>query len=191
MNTGGVKWRDTGWTTAIGLMLMTWCGCSGPGRVDVDGGSLPSRFEIELRALQADQRQVYYVLESDGMLSYGGGREAGMRAAEPVGHLTDEQRLELWQIIVDYKLLEAEGSFMAASARAQYDVRLRAGSHRHHFNTVDDRVPGLAELDMAMFAMQAKMRFGGGDARTAVGRRRAAQTVGGAGRGNLMGRDLD
>lgn len=109
--------------------------------------------------MYADQRQVYYVLESDGLFNFGGGRDAGIKTAYPDGHITDVQRRELWQIIVDHKLLQAKGSFMAKRERVAYDLRIRTGSQTHHFNTVDDNVPGLEELEAAMFAMHLAMTY--------------------------------
>ena len=146
-------------TLALATLLLASAGCAGPGPIQLDANQLPGRFEIELRAIQTDQRQVYYVLDAGGTLSFGGGRDAGMHHAQPVGLITDDQRLDLWRIIVSHNLFDAQGSFFAKHERAGYDVRLRADSIQHHFNTVDDLVPGLDQLDHAMFEMQADMRY--------------------------------
>ncbi len=107
----------------------------------------PQPLELSLYATSTQGRHVYYVVGPDGVLSFGGGRNAHVRAADPIARLTNAQRNELWQVIDRYDLLEARGELFAKAQQVRYDVAIRAGGERHSFNTVDQNVAGLAELE--------------------------------------------
>ncbi|QNN24490.1 hypothetical protein HED60_20180 [Planctomycetales bacterium ZRK34] len=134
-------------------------GCAGSQPVS-DEGPYPTPLTIEYRSLSKDRRYVYYRLDADGMLNFGGGRDAGIREASPAGKLTDAQRAELWHIIQQHQLMSATGSGAFSDyEKARYEVKLRAGTQQNAFNAVDDQVPGLKALDEALFNMQAAMRY--------------------------------
>ena len=150
-------YRSVRQVVVVALLL---AGCSRPHVVDGAPDRLPEPFILELRAISAGQRAVYYVLEADGTLRYGGGRFATTRqAVRDVGRLAAEERLRLWRTITAHHLLDARGQFLPSGGRDVYELKVRAGRRRNAFTAADDAVPGLAELERALFEMQAARRF--------------------------------
>lgn len=142
------------------VLMILLGGCAGSNMVDRGEGGLPQPFTLELRALSAESRAVYYVLESDGMLRYGAGSDARHRIASiEAGLLSDAEREKLWQIVERYRLLESEGRFFPESENVKYEVKLRAGPRKNSFDCADEDVAGLAELERALFALQRQKRF--------------------------------
>lgn len=143
----------------LGLAVLSM-GCQSAPVVEGDADTLPRPFEITLHGSGTDGRHVHYELSADGTLHFGGGRQATGRNSEPVGKLTDEQRMALWSIIRDERMLTAAGQGWGAKPqRIKHEVVLVAGSRRHRFTTIDDQTPGPKQLDEAMFKLQADVRY--------------------------------
>ncbi|MEX2670493.1 MAG: hypothetical protein WD294_00145 [Phycisphaeraceae bacterium] len=139
---------------ALSLSMLTIVGCaSGGARTDPD-----SDRRLEVKVFTEDGRQMAYRLERDGTLHFAGGRAVLRRNWSVSGTPTPEQRAELWQIIDQYDLLTADGSFFASPEQVRYDVVLHAGREQNRFITVDDRVPGLAELTEALADLHSELR---------------------------------
>jgi len=141
-------------------MIGSMIGCeTGP---IVEGGAetLPQPLYIALRQIEPGGRSAYYILDEKGQLHFGGGRLALAGATNPAGQLNDEQRMQAWRLVLDYQLLDADGSFFASGERIRYEAELRAGSQRNRFTTVDDRVAGLADLSDLLFQFQSELRYG-------------------------------
>ncbi len=134
-------------------------GSATPQAVDLIVPGVPSPLEIELRALSKDGRSTYYKLHRDGTLEFGGGGDAIVRASKPCGTVTAAQAQQLWAIVQNRKLLDAKGRMFAKSEKVSYEARFRAGEVSAGYSTVDQEVPGLDELDAALFKMQAAMRY--------------------------------
>ena len=144
----------------IALLVLLLAGCAGSKVSEGSKDALPDPFTLELRAYARGQRSVYYVLERDGTLRYGGGRDANNRLApHTAGVLSQEERLRLWRLIVNHRLLEARGRGLLPHGTTTYEVKLRAASRRNSFHSADQSVPGLDELDRMLFQLQAHKRY--------------------------------
>jgi hypothetical protein len=138
----------------LGLVLGL-AGCSSSKAGDAAGvapddptpAAYPQPFEVSLYATSKQGRHVYYEVGTDGVLSFGGGRHAHIRAADPVARLTNAERNELWRVIEQHELLGAKSEMFPKAEQVRYDVTIRAGGKRHRFNAVDEKVAGVAELD--------------------------------------------
>lgn len=126
---------------------------------DPTPAQFPQPFTIELLSTSRDGRHVYYELHDDGVLHFGGGRDAHARAPDPIGRLTNAQRNQLWQTIQQQALMNAEGSFLARHEKVRYEAKLRAGDERNGFSAVDDQLPGIAALEKLLFEMHTDLRY--------------------------------
>lgn len=151
----------------IALMLMltvvpsVLSGCASKQVSEGGPDALPLPFALEVRKVSADHRMTYYVLDADGTLHFGGGRQAGVRNAKRLGTISDAKRMQLWQLIRQHDLLNASGQMFSEATEATYEVKVEAGGHRNRLRSVDDRVPGLDRLEAALFEMQAELNYAG------------------------------
>ncbi len=142
----------------IACLVAAWlagCGARQPLAAD----RLPEPFELSLYTKTTDGRSMYYELKRDGAMHYGGGRDANIRLAFPIGQTDLSQRLLVWRHLHEYELLHADGVFLPDPNDVQYELDLRAGSRRHAFKCVDDRVPGMAGLNDVLFTIQQDLRY--------------------------------
>ena len=153
-------------------------GCStGEKTRESAGTGYPSPLTIDLYSSSADKRYVYYVVDRQGVLHYGGGVKANVREPEKVGKLTHEQLRYLWQIIDRYKLLGGSGEIFPRGEKV-YEIKLNVGGRRASYGTGKSNLKGLDHLDQALFKMQADTRYGRdrqGDRRTHRTRGRCGQ----------------
>jgi hypothetical protein len=134
-------------------------GCSARPTFEGTAAQVPEPFTLELRVNSGGQRAVYYVLEPDASLHFGGGRFANIRqAVQDAGILSPEERGRLWQIVVAHRLLAATGQLLP-KGQTIYELKVRAGPYRNSLTAADDSVPGLDELDRALFEIQARRRY--------------------------------
>src|SRR5687768_11082015 len=144
----------------IAVNILLAVGCVASNAVETSADQLPDPFTLEFRAFASGQRAVYYVLERDGRLRFGGGRHANTRQPlHDAGVLTPEQRLRVWRIIVEHKLLEARGQVFPKRQNVEYEFKVRAGSRSNELRAADDTVAGLDALDAALFEIQSKNRY--------------------------------
>ena len=119
----------------------------------------PQPFTLELLSTSRDGRHVYYELHEDGVLHFGGGRDAHARSPDAIGRLTNAQRNQLWQMIQQGNLMQAEGSLLARHQKVRYEAKLRAGSERNAFTAVDQQSPAIAALEQTLFQMHTDLRY--------------------------------
>lgn len=120
---------------------------------------VPAPFTVELRSM-GESRKVMYRLDEGGELSYGGGRDAVLGEPPVVGQLKPDQIAGLWKFIQDRKLMNASGAGLFTKAeKVKYNVKLRAGDQKNSFDAVDDKTPGVAELDQLLFKMAGDLRY--------------------------------
>ncbi|MBI1370851.1 MAG: hypothetical protein GC162_19635 [Planctomycetes bacterium] len=145
--------------TFIALIVILAAGCATRQALR-DGDPFPMPLTIELRTITADHRYAYYILDESGTLHFAGGRDAGVKNAAPAGTLTDEQKAQLWRLIDTGKLLDAKGSGpFEEGQNVRYELSITTGSHHASYRAIDDTVPGLADLDAALFKMQGDLRY--------------------------------
>lgn len=136
-------------------------GCHGGSVVEGSAQTLPEPFTLELRVLAGGSRSVYYVLDADGRLRFGGGSDARIRSATvDAGVLSQEQRMEVWRIVLENGLLESEGRLIVDHKGTRYEFNARAGSLRNSFQSEEGDLPGLHALDHYLFEVQSKLRYG-------------------------------
>ena len=148
-------------TIAWVLWAVCAAGCGTNRVVEGDADRAPEPFTLELLALGVESRSVYYVLDGEGMLRYGGGSDARNRLATiEVGKLDDGERLALWRVVVEGGLLDAEGTMFPQRKLVEYEFSVRAGTKNNSIRCADDEVQGMAEFERALFELQTKKRFG-------------------------------
>ena len=140
----------------IVAVMLYGCGTS----KELTADAVPEPFELSLRMWTTDGRAAYYEVKRDGMLRFSGGKAAWGRTAADVGQLSDAQRLKLWRLIHRYRLLDADGSWLAKGERVTYAVNLIAGGAVKSYQAGDEAVPGTKELNDLLFGFQSQMRYG-------------------------------
>jgi len=142
---------------ALAIVITTGCALQGPIHQG-DATSLPKPFALTFLSISTTGRQVYYEVREDGMIAFGGGRNALTQKARPLDKLNDQQRMQLWSIVRENNLLDAEGSW-GDGEKVKYDASFTAGARKNRFRTCDDRVPGLDQLDALLFSMQSEFNY--------------------------------
>jgi hypothetical protein len=142
----------------LGVLMLSGCALSQGTVVEGTDSTLPQPFELEVRAVSTSRR-VLYRLDAKAELEFGGGRNATFRETDPVGRMSDEDRLTLWRIIRQYKLLDAGGPLLAVADKTTYEVQIVAGGVKHKIKTADDKTPGVPELEQALYKIAGDMRY--------------------------------
>jgi len=71
------------------------------------------------------------VLDADGRLRFGGGSDARIRSATvDAGVLSQEQRMEVWRIVLENGLLESEGRLIVDHKGTRYEFNAHSGNVR-------------------------------------------------------------
>ena len=136
--------------TFLVLFVMVLAGCASE-PLDVNQ---PQPWDLKLYCATANRKYTYFEINPAGMLSYGGGRSANLRNAEPVVQLTDDQRQQIWRIIVEENLLDAQqpapwtSDAWESVRKQQYDLSLRVGHRLQSLRCIDDQ-PGEPEIGRA------------------------------------------
>lgn len=138
-----------------GLICLAGCALSGSADQSQDGCDL----RIVLSAKSLDLRYTYFILEKDGQLLFGGGRDAAHRIAHPVTVLSPAQKDELRQIIDEHHLLADERIVRQDPQQIRYEAKIAGGGLRRSIRCVDDQVPGVKALHDKLFQFQAQVRY--------------------------------
>jgi|GEM_PF-3556980 len=149
---------------AVGLLLsLMIAGCSAPRSSALSINDVPTDLSVKVYRHLEGSRHTYLVMSPKGQLSFGGGRQAVLKTAAPVGPLTPEQRQEIWNIIVEHKLLDVKNqSAFSTGKHTTYDVEIKTdkGFGKKEFRVMDNNVPtGVKLLHDKLFEFQAQQRY--------------------------------
>lgn len=147
----------------LGLVMIAFMGCTQQ-PLDVNR---PQPWELTLYRATADRRYTYFEIDRKGMLHFGGGKNANLRIVEPIVQLNDEQRQQLWRIIVEEQLLDARQAVpWSAEAwrevrKQQYDLSMTVGNRIRSLRCIDDQPAsgGLHRLHDALYQIQTQVRY--------------------------------
>lgn len=119
----------------------------------------PAQLRVSIYSIAKDSRYTYLEINRKGELLYNGGRQATQRTGKPVTTLDDAQLDAVWDVICRYNLTEAPNTTFAKAERVSYEVTINTGGVTHSFRTIDDRVPGVKQLNDLLFDYQADVRY--------------------------------
>lgn len=139
----------------VGVLLLSGCSSS-PATLE---GSAPRDLAVTIRMSSKDLRYTMLELQRDGTLLFGGGSMARFGDAAPVMVLTQRQREQVWQLIVEHDLLNIRTPPSMEAVKTQWQVRLQGGGRRRAFRFVDDQAPGAVALHDLLFQFQAAVRY--------------------------------
>lgn len=149
---------------AAGLLLtLMLVGCSTGRSSAPDAASVPPDLSVKVYRHLEGSRHTYLVVNAKSELSFGGGRQAVLRTAAPVGPLTQAQMQEIWSIIVEHKLLDVKNqSSFSSGKHTTFDVQIKTdkGFSKKEFRVMDEQVPkGVRLLHDKLFEYQAQQRY--------------------------------
>ncbi len=141
---------------ACGLLLAA---CTQAPRLDPQHPG-PHELALQLLTSTHDGRITYIVLNTKNILSFGGGRQARIGVAKPVGTITQDDQQQILRIIAQYNLLHAPGRFMPQGQAVTYNCDLTVDGFHHHFACADLEVPGMDQLQAALIAIESRLHYG-------------------------------
>ena len=149
------------------LLLMAIHGCASTPATettqDAPGAYQPSarptQLKVSIYSIAKDSRYTYLEINRKGELLYNGGRQATQRTGTPVTQLDSDQLDAVWDIICRYKLTEAPSTTFAKAEKVSYEVSINTGGVTRSFRAIDDRVPGVKQLNDLLFDYQAVVRY--------------------------------
>lgn len=119
----------------------------------------PAQLRVSIYSIAKDSRYTYVEINRKGELLYNGGRQATQRTGTLVTRLDDAQLDAVWDIISRYKLTEAPNTTFAKAEKVSYEVSINTGGVTRSFRAIDDRVPGVKQLNDLLFDYQADVRY--------------------------------
>lgn len=139
-------------------MLLAAAGCGNP---TIEPSPLaPQSLALTLFTATSTLRHTWFEVGADGELRYAGGRDAARRQGERVLTLSPQQRQEIWDIIRNTGLLEAQaGPLFPEGERVTYDFTVNTGGIDRIVRAADDEQPGLAQLHDYLFKLQTEARY--------------------------------
>jgi hypothetical protein len=129
----------------IAALAAVLSGCQG-----TDPGTVTRGLSLELWDRGLENRAVLYQVETDGRISFGGGRDAIHKRVSWTGQLTDDEIDQLWVLLEDHGWFS--GEMKAASTgeprRRQCWIRMRwpGGSKRYRFRGQNPEVDPVEAL---------------------------------------------
>jgi len=141
----------------LAVLAMTLVGCASSGQSDPSVN--PYDLQLELRSTYEDGRATIFELQRDGVLRFGGGRNALAGSTFPAGTLTREQFDRIWDVIESHDLLTGSGRLLGDAERVQHHVRIRSNRGSASYRAIDDDQPGLDALHAVLMEIQGKFRY--------------------------------
>jgi hypothetical protein len=144
----------------VAVMLLLFAGCSSTPTRSFDAPGVPGDLAVTIDMATKDQQFTSMQLTPSGELWFAGGTAARYGGTHQLATtLNAEQLRAVWQVIQQHNLLNAAGEWFPDEQRVAWTVKLTGDGRNNRFKTVDDRVPGVSQLQELLFNYQATVRY--------------------------------
>lgn len=141
----------------LGVLILPGCNAAPPvGREAIT----PQRLSLTLFSRTSDRRMTYFELAANGELRFGGGQQAVGRGTTLTRTLDASQMDEVWQVIERHDLLNGRSAgLFEKPEKVEYEVKISSRRGSASYRSLDDTMPGLAELHKLLFDLHAEVAY--------------------------------